>query len=411
MHILLRASWQTINIGDVAHAPATAQALRAADPTVRIVLWPHDIGDREREMFARLLPDTRIVDGQIGEDGVPTTPVLAEQFASADVLIHGSGPGLVGRNELRAWHEATGKPYGFFGVTVDPFQWTQEDDLATLASMIDALPACHLPADTKELLDGAAFLFTREKLSLNYLRGQEVRTPVLDFGPDSTYVADIADSAAAQRIVEEYRLEDGRFACVVPRSRYTPYHRLRGFTPNREHLRRQAVSAAHEAADMAVLRDAIVHYVRRTGHRVLIVPEMSYQVELARKRLADGYPADVADRVDVLPRFWSLPEAAGLYRRMDLLVSQDCHSPILAAAAGVPALYVRQPTDTIKGQMYPDIGADHVEIGEGAAPVLRWIDTVIDEPDAARARTTAAAEGARKAIMDAARTALECVQP
>ncbi len=327
------------------------------------------------------------------------------------MLIHGSGPGLVGRKELRAWHAATGKPYGFFGITVDPFQWAQEDDLATLSAMVHALPAGHLPADTKELLDGAAFLFTRETLTLSYLRGQEVRTPVLEFGPDATYVADIADAAAAQGIMDTYGLKAGHFACVVPRSRYTPYFRLRDFEPSRDNLRRQAVSDVHQAADMAVLREAIVHYVRRTGSRVLVVPEMSYQVELAEQTLAGGYPADVAHQVDVLPRFWSLPEAAGLYRQMQLLVSQDCHSPIIAAASGVPALYVRQPTDTIKGQMYPDIGADHVEIGDGAVPVLTWLDTVIDTPDAAAERTRAAADHARHLIRAAARTALACVAP
>jgi len=34
----------------------------------------------------------------------------------------------------------------------------------------------------------------------------------------------------------------------------------------------------------------------------------------------------------------------------------ECHSPIIACAHGTPGLYVRQPTDTIKGQMWYDIG-------------------------------------------------------
>jgi hypothetical protein len=34
----------------------------------------------------------------------------------------------------------------------------------------------------------------------------------------------------------------------------------------------------------------------------------------------------------------------------------ECHSPILAATVGRSAMYLRQSTDTWKGQMFPDLG-------------------------------------------------------
>jgi hypothetical protein len=38
------------------------------------------------------------------------------------------------------------------------------------------------------------------------------------------------------------------------------------------------------------------------------------------------------------------------------VVSFEMHSPILAVAAGTPAVHLRQPTDTRKGQMWRDVG-------------------------------------------------------
>jgi len=35
----------------------------------------------------------------------------------------------------------------------------------------------------------------------------------------------------------------------------------------------------------------------------------------------------------------------------------ECHLPLIAYHQGTPAFYVRQPTDTCKGQMYRDFGA------------------------------------------------------
>ncbi len=38
------------------------------------------------------------------------------------------------------------------------------------------------------------------------------------------------------------------------------------------------------------------------------------------------------------------------------MLSFECHSPIISLTNGTPAFYLRQPEDTIKGQMYYDLG-------------------------------------------------------
>ena len=41
------------------------------------------------------------------------------------------------------------------------------------------------------------------------------------------------------------------------------------------------------------------------------------------------------------------------------MLSFECHSPIIAAVNDTPFIYLRQPEDTIKGQMYYDLGFDN----------------------------------------------------
>ena len=43
-------------------------------------------------------------------------------------------------------------------------------------------------------------------------------------------------------------------------------------------------------------------------------------------------------------------------RRSFALISLECHSVIMTLANGTPAFYVRQAEDTVKGQMYYDLG-------------------------------------------------------
>jgi polysaccharide pyruvyl transferase WcaK-like protein len=49
-------------------------------------------------------------------------------------------------------------------------------------------------------------------------------------------------------------------------------------------------------------------------------------------------------------------EAASTYAQATAVVSLEMHSPIIAIANGTPAIHVRQPTDTRKGQMWHDVG-------------------------------------------------------
>ena len=68
--------------------------------------------------------------------------------------------------------------------------------------------------------------------------------------------------------------------------------------------------------------------------------------------------ASIRDRVVPLERYWMPDEAASVYEKARAVVSMECHSPIIALAQGTPAFYIQQPTDTWKGQMYPDLGLD-----------------------------------------------------
>ncbi|WP_161606116.1 polysaccharide pyruvyl transferase family protein [Microlunatus speluncae] len=356
-----------MNIGDVAHSPGVLEAFRRFAPGTRLTLWARNIDDAVRELLACYYPEVALVEERVGEDG-SITPTLERLFADADLLVHGSGPSLVGKIETAAWRAHTNKPYGFFGVTVDPLR-PYDGTLERSAVMIDAIAGDLLAPLDRELLTDAAFVYCRDSLTQRFLRGQGIGVDELEFGADGTVIFDVVDDADGAPVLAEYGLAEGQFLCAVPRLRYTPYYRIRGYQPRAEDWRKEAYNAGYAESDLDVLRQSIISWVRTTGWPALIVPEMSYAVEVAETRLAGTFPADVADQVHVLPRFWDLTEAASVYRRAAAVISMECHSPLIALAEGIPALYLRQPTDTIKGHMYHDLGLSEsiIELTDGAA--------------------------------------------
>ena len=356
-HILIREALQFENIGDSGRVPGTIRLLYKHLPDATVTLWPWQLHEREREMLMRAFPTLRIAEGEVDDVGKASTPALAEAWKDADIFIT---PARHAKT-FQTWAK-TGRPYGFFGSSFDPVSnrkdRPQGDTLDQLQKVIAALPADHFDGLFKhrEVYDGAAFLFARDTLSLQYLKGQKLHTPVLEFGLDGTFGIAVRDEKRAQSWLRRIGVEEGKFICVLPRLRYTPYYRVKNLPRDAGDYEIDAINAEHAGRDHAPLRDLITLWVRETGLKVILCPEMTYEIAVAREQLFDPLPADVKPNVIWRDTFWLADEAASVYARAVAVVSAECHSPIIALSQGTPALYVRNPADTVKAQMFRDIG-------------------------------------------------------
>ncbi|MFH1500149.1 MAG: polysaccharide pyruvyl transferase family protein [Verrucomicrobiota bacterium] len=334
-HLLVRSSWQTVNIGDISHTPGLLRLLETHLPAARITLLARNLGHGVSAVLRHHFPRVEIIEEPETPDGLPATAAGQHAWAAADMFIHGSGPYVVARAELSAW-AATGRPYGIYGVSLEEFD-----------------------PDLIALLSGADFVFCRDTTTLRAVRAAGVRmnpSSCLGFAPDAAFAATDADERAADAFLAAHRLEPGKFICVVPRLRYTPYHRIHDRPPTPREMERAEISETYRERDHDTLRTIVSRWVRDTGLKVLACPEMTYQVDLARTELVEPLAPAIRSHVVWRDTYWRNDEAAGIYARAFAVVSVEMHSPILAFAAGTPAIHLRQPSDTVKGQMWRDIG-------------------------------------------------------
>ena len=80
--ILLRSSWQSVNIGDIGHTPGALSLLEKHFPEAEITLWPGELGHGSRELLTRGYPRLKIVEGSLGKDGKPNNAALAKALTS-----------------------------------------------------------------------------------------------------------------------------------------------------------------------------------------------------------------------------------------------------------------------------------------------------------------------------------------
>jgi hypothetical protein len=242
-----------------------------------------------KEMLQRRFPKLKISQGKEEIDAA---------IAQSDFLLHGSGPSLTARKDVARW-AATGKPYGIYGITFPGYYG--EPSAAAKAA---------LPMDV-ELLTKAQFAYFRDSISLQFAKDHGVKCPIMGFAPDGAFAVDVQNDAAAEAFMKEHGLEAGRFLCVIPRQRFTPYWEI---------------------------------------------PSKKRSLDKKKEILYDKLPEDVKTKVVWRDRYWLTDEALSTYRRSAGMFGLEMHSPIMCIGHGIPAMVGRFHEQTSKGIMWRDIG-------------------------------------------------------
>jgi polysaccharide pyruvyl transferase WcaK-like protein len=365
--LVLRSSWQSVNIGDIGHTPGLLALLEQHLPDVEVRLWPSSLSDGVKDLLAQRFPKLTFVEGAAAQKAA---------LAECDFFLHGSGPSLVAETDVARWHEETGKPFGVYGITLGP-------------------PS----AARAKLLSAAKFVYFRDSVSLKVAKEKGVTSPVMDFVPDAAFAVDLRNDPAADAFLAANDLKPGQFLCCITRVRWTPYWTIPG-DRRPFHQERHDYNEAKKAYDHAPIIKAVTEIVRQTPMNVLLCPEDKTQMTITKENVYDKLPADVKKRVVWRENYWLTDEAVSTYVRSAGLFCIETHSPIMAVGNGIPAILCRYVEQTSKGFMWRDIGLgewlfdlDDPKDYAGVAPAAL---AMAQDPAAAKAKAEKARAFVRK---------------
>jgi polysaccharide pyruvyl transferase WcaK-like protein len=375
--LILRSSWQTVNIGDIAHTPGVLALLEKHLPEVEVRLWPSKLDNGVEQMLNARFPKVKIIRGE----------EVKKSFEECDFLLHGSGPSLVAQNDVVKWRKATGKPYGVYGIT-----FSSQGSTSTKPSSDQSI------LSTIDVFNGAKFVYFRDSVSLELAKSKGCTCPRMEYGPDGAFAVDLKDDAKAEAFLKAHGLEEGKFLCCIPRLRFTPYWTI----PEKKAAKDETKHARNEAMkehDCKPLRDAIMSVLLQTDLKILLCPEDKTQMAVNKEMLYDKLPEEMKSRVVWRENYWLTDEAASTYRRSAGLFGHEMHSPIICIGSGIPAIVCRWAEQTSKGYMWRDIGLSDWLFDLDQEEELQNVATAVLAMAQDPAGSKAKAEKARDVVM------------
>jgi polysaccharide pyruvyl transferase WcaK-like protein len=355
--ILLQSAWDTVNIGDIGHTPGTLRIIEEHLPEVKMVLWAMKIDERVTQMLKARFPKVEILQGNLSKNG-EVDKRLQEAVKGCDLFIRNSGMGQ--DLSFMQFCKKHGKRYGLFGQSYFP-------------TMVNGEGA----EERRELLDAAAFIYTRETKTLNILKEGGVKCPVLEFGPDGCFGIDVRDDARGLATMQKLGLEERKFITVQIRTN-TPK------APGVDDPRPEKLNPLHPTPKQikdderraAKYRALITSWVEKTGHTVLIAPETIKEMGHNKRLLHDPLPPEIQKHVVNLEYFWNADEAASIFARAHTIVCHEPHSPIIALANGTPIIHTYSEFHSPKCWMFKDIGLPEWLLEMDETPVEKMAETL-----------------------------------
>lgn len=353
--VLLHSAWAVKNIGDIGHTPGTLRFLEQHLPDVHVILWANHTNAQVDAMLRKRFPKVEIVKGSLtAENGD-----VQKAIGRSDFFLR--GPGMGQATDFMTYCKKIGKPYGFQG-----------------QSYFDTMVKGKGAESRIDLLSNASFIYTRETKTLAVLKEAGVKSPVMDFGPDGCFGVDVRDEEKALARLKKHGLEDKKFITIQLRT-HSPT------SPGVDDGRPQKLNPLHPTPEMIaddtrrakVYQDLIAMWVKETGNKVVIAPEVYKEMEYNKKFIYDTLSDDLKPYVVNFDEFWNVDEACSFYARAHTVICHEPHTPIMALAVGTPMIHTFSEFHSPKCWMFKDIGLEEWAPEFDATPASKMFEILM----------------------------------
>lgn len=342
--MLLHSGWDAENIGDIGHTPGTLTLFERYLSSFSVTCWLRNSNAEILSLLNRRFPNVVFVEGNVNPKGIADNSPLQDAIDRTDLFVYNSGMGL--QSASIEWCLNREVPFGVFGQS---FTIEQIETRPSIAS----------------LLERAAFILTRESLSLSNLKQTLDITETAEFGPDGCLGIDVRDDQRADAWLYKLNLKGRKYVTVILRTN-TPKHSTLSDPLNPQSPSAEEIDEDEENA--AKFRMLIKHLIK-LGFCVILAPEAKKEIEHMRRLLFEPLISNYKKQLFIRDSFWNVDEAASVYRQASAVFSHEPHSCMIALVNGTPAVHLYSVKHGPKYHFLKDLGLGEwlVDVNQSSA--------------------------------------------
>jgi polysaccharide pyruvyl transferase WcaK-like protein len=353
--VLLQCGWATKNIGDIGHTPGTLRFLEQYLPSANVILWLQSTNPAVDAMLKRRFHKVEVIRGSLSaKDGIVQRAIQRSDFFLR-------GPGMGQSTDFMIYCRKIGKPWGLQGQSYFPDMIAGQGGEERIA-----------------LLNSAAFIYCRETKTLKMLRDAGVKPPVLEFCPDGCFGVDVRDEEKALARLKQHGLEPKKFITLQLRT-HSPS------SPGVDDTRPQKLNPLHPTPEniaddkrrAKVYQDLIAMWVKETGGKVVIAPEVNKEMIYNKQFIYDPLPDSLKRHVVNFDEFWNVDEACSFYARAHTVICHEPHTPIMSLTVGTPMMHTFSEFHSPKCWMFKDIGLEEWAPEFDATPATKMFEILM----------------------------------
>lgn len=325
--ILFRMGWDKNDNNDLALIPAIYRLAQKTILRTEFYLWLGESDEKLMTMLEKNFTSLKMITGEIGENGQPTTDELKNALSESDLFFYAPGT-----NKNVDW---SGKNND--GVETKSLQYCLDNGIPYVLLGLGQIPREEENLNRFiKIANGATFVYGNSSSVDKVLKDRDIKISKLQTLPNPLFAFDLKDDNESRKILQNFSLLDKDFLVLDFSTQGISKEKLEEYSNK-----------------MITL---ISIWLKETDKHVLLLPNNENDVDYTIKNIYNALPEDVKTKVSISKERLMPDLAASIYEKSRIVSGMSIFPGCSAIRSGIPLMFLSPADVSATAKTIEDMG-------------------------------------------------------
>lgn len=324
--ILLRTGWDSETYGEMASIPALYRSIQRYVPETEVIIWPYEMTDELKALLEKSFTKLDLVEGEINENGEPSTEELKEAFETSDLFLYAAG--------VQRRIDWTGQDPD--GTETASLRYCRKMEIPYVVYGLGEIPESQeMQTGFQEILNGASLSFVMESRSEDKIKDLKLKIDNLKTGPNPLFAFDLKNDAGARNYIEASGIIDHDFIVF--------------------NFKNTSLPGSRDTTSVKKILYILDNWVQSTDHLILLLADSRQDIAYM-KNIREELSEAAKNRTLVYDDVFSPDLISSVVEKSRISVAMSPYPLFPALLADIPIYHLADWDYNTDGQIFIDLG-------------------------------------------------------